>query len=68
MLAGMDPYAPVRLAELAEQAENKLPLGVGLTRPEQLALLAKLLARQETRLERKYAPTGDAPPPGISPA
>lgn len=51
MLGGMEP---VQTARLARAAEEKLALARDLTREERLALLARLLAVQETRQERKY--------------
>jgi hypothetical protein len=51
MLAGMEPE---RTGRLAREAEAKLAEGKPLSREEQLALLARLLARQETRRERRY--------------
>ena len=48
---GMEPS---RAAALAQSAEDKLAKALPLSREEQLALLARLLARQETRRERKY--------------
>ncbi len=47
---------PAEAARLAREAEEKLAKAEALSRPEQLALLARLLALQETRQERKYGP------------
>ena len=47
---------PIEAARLAREAEEKLAKAAGLSRREQLALLARLLAMQETRQERKYGP------------
>jgi hypothetical protein len=44
-------------ARLAILAEGKLAKALPLSRDEQLALLARLLALQETRKERRYSPT-----------
>lgn len=52
MLAVMEPPGTARLALAAEE---KLAKALPLSRDEQLALLARLLARQETRKERRYA-------------
>ena len=51
MLAGMEPPLTARLAQTAEE---KLAKALPLSREEQLALLARLLARQETRKDRSY--------------
>ena len=51
MLADMEP---AWLARLAQAADEKLEQGRSLSREEQLALLARLLATQETRQERRY--------------
>lgn len=51
MLACMEPAVAARLARAAEE---KLAKAADLTREERLALLARLLALQETRQERKY--------------
>ena len=53
MLDGMEPAETARLARAAEE---KLAQARDLTRQERLALLARLLAVQETRQERKYGP------------
>jgi hypothetical protein len=45
---------PAGTARLARDAEAKLERAIALTREERLALLARLLAVQETRKERKY--------------
>lgn len=45
---------PARTARLAQAAEEKLAKALPLAREEQLALLARLLALQETRKERRY--------------
>jgi hypothetical protein len=45
---------PARAARLAQAAEEKLAKAQPLTREERLALLARLLAWQETRQERRY--------------
>ena len=50
------PMEPIEAERLASQAEAKLAGGQALTREEHLALLARLLSRQETRQERKYGP------------
>jgi hypothetical protein len=46
---------PARTEALARQAEEKLAKALPLSREERLALLARLLARQETRKERGYS-------------
>lgn len=51
MLAGMEPD---RAARLARAAEENLAKALPLSREEQLALLARLLAMQETRKEKGY--------------
>lgn len=52
MLAVMEPPDTSRLAQAAEE---KLVKTLPLSREEQFALLARLLAKQETRKERRYA-------------
>lgn len=52
MLAVMEPSGTARLAQAAEE---KLAKALPLSRDEWLALLARLLAKQETRKERRYA-------------
>ena len=52
MLAVMEPPETARLAQAAEE---KLAKTLPLSREEQLALLARLLAKQETRKERRNA-------------
>lgn len=52
MLASMEPPLTARLAQTAEE---KLAKALPLSREERLALLASLLAKQETRKERRYA-------------
>lgn len=44
-----------RTARLARAAEEKLAKAEPLSREERLALLARLLALQETRKDRKYS-------------
>jgi hypothetical protein len=44
-----------RTARLAQAAEEKLSRALPLSREEQIALLARLLALQETRKDRKYS-------------
>ena len=51
MLVTMEP---TETARLAREAEAKLAQGIAISRREQLALLARLLAAQETRQERRY--------------
>jgi hypothetical protein len=51
MLGFMEPK---ETAGLAREAESKLAKGGELSREERLALLAKLIAGQETRKERRY--------------
>jgi hypothetical protein len=51
ILEGMEP---AEILKLAQAAEAKLASGLELSRREQLALLAFLLASQPTRKERKY--------------
>ncbi|MDQ3002878.1 MAG: hypothetical protein M3Y08_16655 [Fibrobacterota bacterium] len=51
MLGTMEP---AETARLAREAESKLAKGAELSRNERLALLAKLIAGQETRKERRY--------------
>ena len=51
MLVGMEP---VDLAKLAREAEAKLAKAAVLTAQEHLALLAFLMAHQDTRRERRY--------------
>jgi hypothetical protein len=46
-----------RTARLAREAEEKLAKASPLSRDEQMALLARLLALQETRKDRKYSAT-----------
>ena len=53
MLPSMEPE---RTARLARAAEEKLAKSLPLSREEQLALLARLLAVQETRKEKGYGP------------
>ena len=48
---------PLETARLAKEAEAKLSLGEKLSREERLALLARLLASQDTRKDRKYGQT-----------
>jgi hypothetical protein len=42
-------------ARLARAAEEKLAKAAPLSREEQIALLARMLALQETRKDRKYS-------------
>jgi hypothetical protein len=51
------PMETSRIARLAREAEEKLAKASPLSRDEQMALLARLLALQETRKERKYSAT-----------
>ena len=48
------PMEPLETARLAREAEAKLAKGAALSPQERLALLARLLASQETRQERRY--------------
>jgi hypothetical protein len=48
---------PAETARSAREAEAKLARSIALTREERLALLARLLAVQDTRKERKYGKT-----------
>ncbi|MDB5050670.1 MAG: hypothetical protein JWO30_3741 [Fibrobacteres bacterium] len=50
----LETMEPTETARLARDAEVKLAQGIEISRREQLALLARLLAAQETRKERKY--------------
>ncbi|MEO6095292.1 MAG: hypothetical protein ABIW76_06340 [Fibrobacteria bacterium] len=45
---------PIETARLAKQAEAKLAQGEQLSRQELLALLARMLAFQDTRKDKKY--------------
>jgi uncharacterized coiled-coil DUF342 family protein len=50
----LEAMEPVETARRAKEAEAKLAQGEKLSREERLALLACLLASQDTRKDRKY--------------